>query len=140
MGAKPTTGGVAASLPTIATFGFTNSQTRKRDGKPTREEIDTCKRWLQLWTDPRKTWPADASDVGSYALKHAVERWAGVYIPNGALLAAAAELDLPVRRSHAGSPNGELRVSVQRWLRHQRQEHGARWPVAMGESRCACGV
>jgi hypothetical protein len=35
---------------------------------------------------------------GSYALKHRIERWAGRYIREGALIAAAVALGVPLRR------------------------------------------
>ena len=35
---------------------------------------------------------------GSYYLKHRVERWAGRYIREGALIAAAVALEVPIKR------------------------------------------
>jgi hypothetical protein len=35
---------------------------------------------------------------GSYALKHRIERWAGMYIREGALIAAAVALGVPLKR------------------------------------------
>lgn len=35
---------------------------------------------------------------GSYGLKHKVERWAGRYIREGALIAAAVAMEVPIRR------------------------------------------
>ena len=47
---------------------------------------------------------------GSYGLKHKAERWAGDYISNGALIAAAIHLGIPFEQIK-DSPNVYLAVS-----------------------------
>jgi hypothetical protein len=54
-----------------------------------------------------KTWRASGF-MSSYALKHRAERWAGRYIANGMLLAAALHLGVPWQRCPNGSPNAYL--------------------------------
>lgn len=49
--------------------------------------------------------------LGSYSLKHQAEKWAKFYISNGAMLAAAIALDVPMRQEHPSSPNALLAVS-----------------------------
>lgn len=70
-------------------------------------QFDLCKRWLASVTliksfNTRHT---------SYGYKHMVERWAGRYISNGAFIAAAIALKIPIRRSHPRSPNVVLPLS-----------------------------
>ncbi|WP_186775983.1 hypothetical protein [Rubripirellula reticaptiva] len=48
---------------------------------PSVVEILVCVAWLEKRVTPRKT-----PSIGSYAIKHAVERWSGRYIPNGAAI------------------------------------------------------
>lgn len=83
----------------IGTFGFVTPDTRTDDAEPpSPRTVELCKQWLA------SSWPQRVTD--SYALKHLVEQWCGEYIPNGALLAAAIELDIPVQRD--SGQNGRL--------------------------------
>jgi hypothetical protein len=52
-------------------------------------------------------------NLGSYSLKHQAERWAGDYVSNGALIAAAVHLGFKVERI-AGSPNARINVASHR--------------------------
>lgn len=57
--------------------------------RPPRLEMDLCKFWISKYIDRSKKVNKNRS---SYGLKHCVEDWAGVYIPNGAFILAAVEL------------------------------------------------
>lgn len=50
-------------------------------------------------------------NLGSYWLKHQAERWAGDYVSNGALIAAAIHLRFRVERE-AGAPNAFINVAA----------------------------
>jgi hypothetical protein len=51
---------------------------------------------------------------GSYWVKHLAEHWAGDYISNGALIAAALGLGYQARRSMEGGPNCIFNLAVDR--------------------------
>lgn len=53
----------------------------------------------------------------SYQWKHAAERWAGDYIPNGIFIAAALHMGAPVRRCCDGSPNAYIGLHAARGRR-----------------------
>ena len=63
------------------------------------EYFENARAWLSVV--PRRAAPN--SDCDSYLLKHVVEKWCGVYVSNGALIAAALHLRLPVKRCPAGA-------------------------------------
>jgi|SRR5579863_2182284 len=74
-------------------------------GPPDPEEVSVCKAFLgrcERTKIPR---------VGSYGLKHIIERWAGKYVSNGACIQAALDLGLVVRPYGPGNPNARLGVS-----------------------------
>jgi len=71
------------------------------------DELATAAAFLRLLT-PTAT--ASYKSPGSYGLKHDAERWGrshgmAPYVSNGALIAAAVALGLPIRRSRRDSPN-----------------------------------
>jgi len=70
-------------------------------------QFETCKRWLENITRIKSF----NSRHTSYGYKHMVERWAGRYVCNGAFIAAAIALNIPIRRSHRQSPNVVLPIS-----------------------------
>ena len=55
---------------------------------------------------------ADACGAGSYGLKHGADRFAGRYVANGMLIAAALAIGFSVRPTHPGSPNAFLNISL----------------------------
>lgn len=66
----------------------------------------------------RPTATATDGSPGSYGLKHDAERWGRAhgmapYVSNGALIAAAVALGLPMRRHPGDSPNVGVGVSRQ---------------------------
>lgn len=84
------------------------------DGKPDEmldedvlTQFETCKRWLANVTRI-KTFNSKHT---SYGYKHMVERWAKRYVCNGAFIAAAIALGIPIRRTDARSPNVFLPLS-----------------------------
>jgi hypothetical protein len=85
---------------TIAENGLVTEYYRKREAKlkenttyldslPVEEEVALCMAWLEQFATPRKT---VNPRMGSYGLKHVVERWAGNYVSNGAFILAAHRL------------------------------------------------
>jgi len=84
-------------------FGFGAAYGAPR--KPPECETALCLSWIDGWTSPRKT---INFDYGSYFLKHVVERWSGVYIPNGAFIAAAIESGCKYVRQ---GPNARFNLS-----------------------------
>ncbi len=93
------------------------------DGKPEEMledgllvEFETCKRWLSEVSriksfNQRHT---------SYGYKHMVERWANRYVCNGAFIAAAIALKIPIQRSHPRSPNVLLPIS-EKWVKQMQK-------------------
>ncbi len=65
---------------------------------------------------------------GSYALKHQIERWAGFYIREGALIAAAVALAVPIKR-HGQAHHG-VRLGLAATGLEQRLQTGANTTVA----------
>lgn len=61
---------------------------------------------------------------GSYGLKHLAEKHQGVYISNGAMIAALLVAGIPIRRI-CKSPNVEFAIT-KRWLKKKRIEVSAR--------------
>jgi hypothetical protein len=57
------------------------------------DEFDRAVAWLSMV--PKRKSP-NRLDGHSYGLKHAAEEWAGAYITNGALIAAAVHLGFPI--------------------------------------------
>ena len=51
----------------------------------------------------------------SYGCKHFAENWAGRYVPNGALIAAAAGLGIKQKTCDLGSPNTLLAIKYSSW-------------------------
>jgi hypothetical protein len=58
-------------------------------------EFERAVAWLSRV--PKRKSP-NRDDGHSYGLKHAAEAWAGAYLPNGALIAAAVHLGFPIRQ------------------------------------------
>ncbi|MBO1352009.1 MAG: hypothetical protein EBE86_033685 [Hormoscilla sp. GUM202] len=69
--------------------------------------IILCRQWLQDHQF-RQTFNKAHS---SYGYKHMVERRTNTYITNGAFIAAALTLDIPVKQCHPDSPNVYLPIS-----------------------------
>jgi hypothetical protein len=69
-----------------------------RYGPPSLSEVQDAARWLAVV--PRVKHPRRSS----YELKHVMERLTGQYVTNGAFIAAALLLGIPVRRD-PDSPN-----------------------------------
>ena len=57
------------------------------------DEFERAVAWLSVI--PKRKSP-NRDDGHSYGLKHAAEKWAGAYITNGALIAAAVHLGFPI--------------------------------------------
>jgi hypothetical protein len=73
----------------------------------TLNEFEIAKAWLSM-CDRRKTVNRNNS---SYGYKHMVEDWAGTYISNGAMIAAAIAMDIKVEPCHYASLNAYFAIS-----------------------------
>ncbi len=58
----------------------------RRADLPDPRQVVVCRRWIRWFVRPRKTINSRRS---SYGLKHDAENWAGIYVTNGAFIAAA---------------------------------------------------
>jgi hypothetical protein len=92
------------------------------DGKPDEmldedvlTQFDLCKRWLANVARIKSF----NSKHTSYGYKHMVERWANRYVCNGAFIAAAIALKIPIQRDHPRSPNVLLPIS-EKWVKYMR--------------------
>jgi hypothetical protein len=94
---------VMRRCPDLTTEGFDGR------GRPRFEEMQAsllnyfkafehARTWLGL-----VPWRTSANrDCDSYRIKHVIERWSGVYTPNGICIAVAIHLDLPIQRCPIG--------------------------------------
>lgn len=78
---------------------------------PDEGQVALCLDWLRRYARHRKT--ANTS-IGSYGLKHAVERWAGTYISNGAFIEAARHVGAGIVPVGPLSPNAWFRLAYDR--------------------------
>lgn len=99
------------SLFTIMSFGKIPLEEAKEQLKHEREsfllhfnEFEICCNWLSKFKKVK------TPQYSSYYLKHVVEKLAGEYISNGALIAAALHLGLPTKFYH-DSPNINVAIS-----------------------------
>jgi hypothetical protein len=85
------------------------------------EAFEHARRWLSLV--PWRQAPNRACD--SYCIKHVIERWSGLYTPNGVCIAAAIDVGLPIARCLTG-PNAWLAVAGSRkWPASITADHNA---------------
>ncbi|MGJ0393307.1 MAG: hypothetical protein ACR650_11275 [Methylocystis sp.] len=94
---------VLLAQPGLTRGGFKTSES---DGLDERhriplDEFERAFRWVLAGT------PGALIKMGSYAAKHIAESWAGGYVSNGAMIAAALAWGLMVSRI-AGSPNASI--------------------------------
>jgi hypothetical protein len=69
---------------------------------PPENEVEICIAWLQKYATRRKT---VNKRIGSYGLKHVVEKSAGVYVSNGSLILAVYRLGYRVVPIGPENPN-----------------------------------
>jgi hypothetical protein len=74
------------------------------------DQFERAVTWLTL-VPPRQS--PNRRHGHSYEVKHAAQRWAGGYISNGALIAAALHLNLPIHQCPSGI-NAWLAISSRR--------------------------
>jgi len=98
----------AAGLWTLSTAAY---------GAPGDEEIGLARAWIRQWAEARCTINPRAH---SYALKRAVEQWAGCAISNGAFIRAALDLGFRFRRATPRSSNAVFNMGSARWQRFRR--------------------
>lgn len=98
----------AAGLWTLSTAAY---------GAPGNEEMGLARAWIRQWAEARRTLNPRAH---SYALKRAVEQWAGCAISNGAFIRAALDLGFRFRRATPRSSNAVFNMGSTRWRRFRR--------------------
>lgn len=109
---------VMEQQPQLTSFGFGVFEERRKTAGQRREELDQgrdelfrsedrvlrVRDWLLANISPIKT-----PTLGSYRMKHVVERAIGEYVTNGDLIAAALMAGYPMSRPHG--PNAEFGMS-----------------------------
>jgi len=115
---------VMSSCPALTTFGFGTFEHQgapgdTRDFMAQRKEMLSEQSCLQFciagaWLNQCGRIVDVNRSASSYALKHEAERWAGRYVSNGMLIAAAVHLGYSVRQCRPGSPNVYLNISAWR--------------------------
>ena len=75
------------------------------------EEVVISKLWLEHFELTKNV----SRKHSSYGCKHFAENWAGRYVSNGALIAAAAGLGITQKTCDLGSPNTLLAVKYSSW-------------------------
>ena len=105
-----------AQLPLVNAAGLWTLSTAAY-GAPGDEEIALARAWIQEWAEARRTINPRAH---SYAMKRAVEQWAGCAISNGAFIRAALDLDFRFRRPTPRSSNAVFNMGCARWRRFRR--------------------
>jgi len=105
-----------AQLPLVNAAGLWTLSTAAY-GAPGDEEIALARAWIQEWAEARRTINPRAH---SYAMKRAVEQWAGCAISNGAFIRAALDLGFRFRRATPRSSNAVFNMGSARWRRFRR--------------------
>lgn len=91
-----------------------------RDATVSGEHVAQFERAVAWLSCMPKRATANRDNGNSYSLKHAAEQWAGEYIANGCLIAAALHLGFPVEPI-AGTPNALIGVAgPSKWPKGQR--------------------
>ena len=111
----------------ITDYGiFPKGKKEKDSTAPNNHEIALCEKWLYEFAQPQKRFNERFS---SYGLKHQVEKWAGEYVSNGALIFAALSLKFPVKVIDEG-PNAIFGIKLftpeEKW-KHIRPTKFSKW-------------
>ena len=77
--------------PTLSDIGMNSSGSDRQNWPVDFKSFKICCKWLSKFKQVK------TPQFNSYFLKHVVERLEGVYISNGALIAAAIHLKIPMR-------------------------------------------
>jgi hypothetical protein len=107
---------VAERVPLVNAAGLWTLSTAAYRA-PGDEEIGLARAWIRQWAEARRTINPRAH---SYALKRAVEQWAGCAISNGAFIRAALDLGFRFRRPTPRSSNAVFNMGCARWRRFRR--------------------
>lgn len=84
-------------------------KTETIDGPPNEKEVKLCMSWLEKFAKPASM---RFRRMGSYGLKHVVERWSGIYVSNGAFILAAHHLGYRISPDDPQSPNAMFYMRV----------------------------
>lgn len=96
---------ICKAEPALCEYGLDPVYAQKHGRHIDPEHFELCVKWLEL-CQVRKT---INPNIGSYGLKHRVERYFGRYVTNGAFIAAVIYLRIPYKRNEIG-PN--IRVAL----------------------------
>lgn len=97
-----------AAHPSLTQWGWDDSG----NGAPVdREQFELACAYLQAFARPLRSFYVRR---GSYGLKHSAEAWAGGYVSNGALIAAAIALGFRHRRDPGHNPNCVFNLKIRR--------------------------
>ncbi len=95
----------------VSAAGFEPNREGTEDTRdPSPEEIAACRLWLRTYAVPTKT----IRPRTSYGYKHHVERWADLYVPNGAFIQAAILEGFRVERIDHTSINAVFALRMRR--------------------------
>ena len=86
------------------------------------EEVVISKLWLEHFELTKNV----SRQHSSYGCKHFTENWAGTYVANGSLIAAAAGLGITQKTCDFGSPNTVLAIKYSSWPK------GISWDINSG--------
>lgn len=106
---------VRNAMPLLTANGLGNGTTQPQIDP---EEFEAACAWLIAHT----SWSKSAKYFSSYHLKHCAERWAGRYVSNGALMAAAIALGIEFKHCEdPASPNLLFKLHIRATPRNLRE-------------------
>lgn len=110
---------VIGSLKTITETGFVNEPSlpdfveQRKSLENRYEEFNLCCEWIKKYrykpSEKQFRKYVQVQTYNSYYLKHLVEKWSGIYISNGALIAAIRFLGIPYRNIY-GTPDISITI------------------------------
>lgn len=110
----------------ICSFGICKgSDCSHTSDEPPRDEVETCKRWLELYACPSRNYTRGTS----YGFKHSVEKMTRYdgryqYIGNGSFIKAALEMGYECQPTDVDSPNAFFKLRVLGAWRERQISHG----------------
>ena len=99
--------GVQAEYPDLTRGGLNEAPGRETLTEAV-DEIKAAIRYMDMCRESK------GREANSYGMKHRAERWAGRYIANGSMIAAALVMGAEIRRLPHGSPNADIRIDEPR--------------------------
>ncbi|MCK5601829.1 hypothetical protein KAR91_08175 [Candidatus Pacearchaeota archaeon] len=97
---------------------------QEKERKPTKENVEVCRRCIREWIDERRT---INKNHNSYGLKHFVEIIYEGYISNGAFIQAALDEGYRIIPDGSNSPNAYFNMSFVRIEREVKRRKDERY-------------